>query len=462
MACNQNLHAFDSHDAVDCYREYNDTTEQWEYFDCEVQPCPNRHNSIPEELQNDRFLVTVAPPAPSPVTETMSALSPAQIMQAVASLTTAVADLTQQVNWLTSHVNGPSSSDSKSTIQKPSPYDGKTSVDACRFIAVFAMYGHSLGNKLNNAAGVRNDSLWIGTALSFLRDEAAVWATPYVEDLVAHWSPFTSWDEFVLKFKARFETQDEATDAKQALRQLWQGKMSVPEYTAWFREAMSRTGYSTSDLRDRYYEHLSIEIKDALPMTERSTKTLDKLITVVTDLDTRLRQRKAEKARETGKATGVTFTAWPTPSTSASPFAAPPKDPNAMDLDATKARGNGKSRKDFMKVMVGRCFGCGSKDHVKRDGGHERDVCSHCGRTGHRVGVCQSRFMGQPGKSVAAATADASPNSGDIQEISSPATQEATQEGSASAAASSSLGLAEIMARMREMSAELAAIKQAF
>lgn len=343
MACNQNLHAFDSLDQVDCHREYNNTTKQWEYFDCETQPCPHRYNSIPEELQNTRFLVTVTPPVPSPVTDTMSALTPAQIMQAVASLTTVVANLTQQVNWLTSHVNGPSSSDSKSTIQKPSPYDGKTSVDAHHFIAVFIMYAHSLGNKLNTAAGVRNDSLWIGTALSFLRDEAAVWATPYVEDLVAHRTPFVNWDEFVNKFKTRFETQDEVADAKQALRQLWQGRMSVPEYTAWFCEVMSRTGYLTSDLRNRYYKHLSIEIKDALPMTERSTKTLDELTTVVTDLDTRLRQRKAEKACETGKATGVTFTARPTPSTSASPFAAPPKDPNAMDLDATKARGNGKS-----------------------------------------------------------------------------------------------------------------------
>ena len=169
-------------------------------------------------------------------------------------------------------------------------------------------------------------------------------------------------------------------------RKLYQSKLSVPEYVARFHEVMACTGYSDGNLRDRFYEHLSTEIKDLLPTTERTTKTLDELIAVATNFDTCLHQRKAEKAREQGRSTGTTFT--PRTMTSASPFSAPAKDPNAMDIDAS--RGNGKTRQDFLKEMNGRCFGCGSKLHTKKDGGHEREICDHCLGTGHKsmVGMC--------------------------------------------------------------------------
>ena len=110
---------------------------------------------------------------------------------------------------------------------------------------------------------------------------------------------------------------------------------------------MAHTGYSNGDLHDRFYEHLSAEIKDLLPTTERTTKTLDELIMVTTDFDTRLRQRKAEEAREQGCSTSTMFT--PCMTTSASPFSIPAKDRNAMDIDASK--GNRKTWQDYMKEM---------------------------------------------------------------------------------------------------------------
>ena len=51
---------------------------------------------------------------------------------------------------------------------------------------------------------------------------------------------------------------------------------------------MSCTGYSDGDLHDCFYKHLSVEVKDLLPMSERSTKMLDELIAVATDFDTHL------------------------------------------------------------------------------------------------------------------------------------------------------------------------------
>ena len=103
------------------------------------------------------------------------------------------------------------------------------------------------------------------------------------------------WEEFREQFKARFETVDEAVDAKEKLRVLWQGSSSVPEYAALFKELMTRTGYSSADLRDRFYEHLSTRIKDELVNTAHPITSLNELITVASDIDVRVRQHRAER-----------------------------------------------------------------------------------------------------------------------------------------------------------------------
>jgi hypothetical protein len=54
--------------------------------------------------------------------------------------------------------------------------------------------------------------------------------------------------------------------------------------------------------------------------------------------------------------------------------------------------------------MKGRCFGCGSTAHTKKDGNHECEVCKHCIRVGHREGVCLARYMGRPKSQKVAAT----------------------------------------------------------
>ncbi|EAU82797.2 hypothetical protein CC1G_10916 [Coprinopsis cinerea okayama7 len=46
--------------------------------------------------------------------------------------------------------------------------------------------------------------------------------------------------------------------------------------------------------------------------------------------------------------------------------------------------------------MRGRCFGCGSSAHIKKDGNHGSLRCNHCQRLGHSANVCQDKFMGYP------------------------------------------------------------------
>ena len=76
-----------------------------------------------------------------------------------------------------------------------------------------------------------------------------------------------------------------------------------------------------------------------------------------------------------------------------------------MEVDATKQNEKGKkNRQTWMSAMKGKCFGCGSSEHSKSDGGHEREICHHCGKVGHRSTVCFDKYMGKPKKQKANAT----------------------------------------------------------
>ena len=234
-----------------------------------------------------------------------------------------------------------------------------------------------------------------------MQDDAALWATPAIEELTTGNTPFEgSWTQLRQQFKARFETVDEAVDAKECLRILWQGSLTIPEYTACFKELANHTGYSMPDLRDRFYEHLSTTIKDELVHTARPIGTLEELIIATTDIDLRIRQRCAERDRERGKSTGATAAAKAPLTMHTTSFAAPPRDPNAMEVDATR------TREEFNRLMRGKCYGCGSSAHVKKDGGHDREVCNYCRRVGHREVVCMDKYLKRPRSQKLAATVE--------------------------------------------------------
>ena len=85
-----------------------------------------------------------------------------------------------------------------------------------------------------------------------------------MEEFAAGGIPFDNrWETFREHFRARFETVDEAVDAKEKLRVLYQNNLMVPEYAALFKELMIRTGYSVLDLCDQFYEHLMLRVDGA-------------------------------------------------------------------------------------------------------------------------------------------------------------------------------------------------------
>jgi hypothetical protein len=293
-------------------------------------------------------------------------------------------------------------------VQKPSPFKGEQGSDARRFLAAFTMWATVQGTALNTVnehgeAVDRRDVEWIRAALSYLQDEAAIWGSPAMEEFALGGIPFdNSWDTFREQFKARFETVNEAVDAKENLRVLWQNKLTVAQYAAKFKEIMARTGYSPVDLRDRFYDHLAPNIKDELVRSARAIDTLDQLASVATDLDVRLRQREAEKEREEKRTRfpkTFTTTQLAQPLASNTPFVSPAAtEPTAMDVDATR------TRDEFLRRMKGKCLGCGSATHLKRDGSHDRDLCQYCKRVGHLQVVCMDKFLGRPKSQKAAAS----------------------------------------------------------
>ncbi|KAJ3911260.1 hypothetical protein F5877DRAFT_29334, partial [Lentinula edodes] len=142
--------------------------------------------------------------------------------------------------------------------------------------------------------------------------------------------------------------------------------------------------------RDRFYDHLADCVNDGLVFTTCPTGSLQELIEAAIDID----NRRITRAWEQGKKLvddGI-LTKF-RPSTVATPFTAPTRDPNAMDIDATTTT---RSPDAFHCFMIGRCYGCGSKEHCKADGHHEQDICRHCGLNGHVEAVCRRKFLGLP------------------------------------------------------------------
>ena len=122
-----------------------------------------------------------------------------------------------------------------------------------------------------------------------------------------------------------------------------------------------------------------------------------------------------------------------------------------------------RNRKTYASFMRGKCFRCGSPDHTKKEGGHERDICNHCKKVGHRSPVCMAKYLG---KKVVVKAAASSETPADSQQPPPPAAKAAatTSKGKAPATdikAQADL-MAKLMAQVEEQSKKLAALKASF
>ena len=330
-------------------------------------------------------------------------------------------------------------------------------MEARHFLATFYNYAQNEGETLNDwdAATLtwdQNDDKWIAAVLNLMEDEARTWALPYLETLAAGRHPFSGYyRNFTEAFTKRFAPLDSTEAARDALKALKQGKGSVAEYISKFDQFVQQTGWSDADHRTWFYDGLTEGVKDALTFTDWPTTTLNELKTAAHIFDQRIRQRHAEKG---GKQAQQQL--------HLSPIAS--KDPNAMDVDASRQSDSKevRNRKTYTAFMRGKCFGCGSPDHAKKDGGHERDICNHCQKVGHRSPVCMAKYLG---KKVVAKAAASNENPNDSKPPPPTAKAAATKrKGKAPASdikAQADL-MAKLMAQVEEQSKELAALKASF
>ena len=139
------------------------------------------------------------------------------------------------------------------------------------------------------------------------------------------------------------------------------------------------------------------------------------------------------------------------------------KDPNAMDIDTSHQNqqsstgGTNLNRQTYLKWMTGKCFGCGSKDHTKKDGNHEKDMCNYCGKTGHRGPICFSKYVKKPGRAAGAA---ATSTESSLTPLSS--TASATTSSPAKDSKQQADLLAQLMEKVKAQKVQIAAHKSSF
>ena len=341
-----------------------------------------------------------------------------QLIQNQAALVQQVANLTANMANVAAPQVSVTVPDTR-VIDKPAPFKGQLS-DARRFLAQFELWAKSHRAPLNDPiSSARSDRDWIRAALFLMEDNASNWALRYIHELNDYAAgkanavfPFASrWDDFITEFKLRWIQGDEQTEARRML-DACKPKTAVGgigEYASAFQEVSPRTGYSDADLMVRFYDRLPAAVKEkvlGLDFMAGKATTLQELVTRAIRADELLIKIRADTAAPFWRRN---YAAPPTP-------ARPERDPMAMDVDATRTA-SGRTREDFTRAMIGRCYGCGSSNHQKRDGGHEREVCAFCRRQGHKEAVCQDRFLGldrnrglqAPGRRVAAAVVQEAP-----------------------------------------------------
>jgi hypothetical protein len=352
------------------------------------------------------------PPPPQPMTpdQLLAAIAQSQAMmtQHIGTLTQAMATMTQGI--ATMAAARPTINVSTQALEKPEKYKGKIGPDARRFLTSFTVWAASTQGHMNqqqaDGSYLRDDQIWIRTALTFMQGDAAIWAQPFLEDYMKAVSnpptalfPFRGdWNVFRDAFLKRWDSPAEKQEAIEALHLLSMDKDTAATYTAKFKEIAQRTGFGADDLRYRYHMGLSKKLKDALAITDKPQSTIDELAQTACEIDQRMRANSAEQAMREGRAVPRghntiidTYLKKSHPAT----------DPDAMDVDATNIMAsilNPEQKKKWAEMMKGRCYACTSNRHQSKDCPVKKDKfkCEHCTLAGHNMRACLRRFAGQP------------------------------------------------------------------
>jgi hypothetical protein len=135
---------------------------------------------------------------------------------------------------------------------------------------------------------------------------------------------------------------------------------------------------------------------------------------------------------------------------------------DAMQQGNQKPKEAKKDQTSYIKSMQGKCYGCGKMDHAKKDGNNKRDICNHCGKTGHQSNVCFNKYIGKPGNAKAAATTDGSASTAKPPSSTTTATASASTSAPAKTNKTQADLLAKLMKRIKDQDAQIKALKASF
>jgi hypothetical protein len=238
--------------------------------------------------------------------------------------------------------------------------------------------------------------------------EAAVWANPYIKQLLRGTVIFqdptnqtkASWAVFCNAFKLRWITVADNQAARQALVTLKQGSLLVEAFYLRFKAYTNQSNLSSTDLLKRFKAVLDPTLLVWMAEIHLDKKMFEAFTKAAIEMDNNWCNTKNIIQVSSGKE--LKYPSGPL-ANGRKHSHTKEKDSNAMDVDAvyigiaasilTK-----EQNVQWQAKMKDRCYACGSKDHCAKDCRFQRDhaKCGHCEAEGHTQAVCLRRFARLP------------------------------------------------------------------
>jgi len=239
----------------------------------------------------------------------------------------------------------------KLDIDSPDKFDG-TPENAVPFTQACQFYF--------GAKGESDTQQMITFALSKIKGGtngmATAWANQQRALIIQDPKTYLTWDAFTTVLHEHFQLQNDSAEAIYHIRTLEMGSGSAEDYTTTFKTYQVRSGYNEIALIEEYRRGLHKTLEERCRMTYPKPAKLSDWITRAVDLDKEYRiGRTKPKVAATTHQTKPRFE----PRQSAPKAPAPPnnsfvrRDPNAMDVDATREEAKAK----------GLCYKCKKPGH---------------------------------------------------------------------------------------------------